>query len=618
MRRTIQAAVAVSCVALSAAAPPFGPGSAAFAQSSRERDRAVPLDAWIAQEADAALRDAVESRDFAAARRRVARAHDVGLAFVRDRDLESLVPAERARRLLTAMEPLDDDRAAAVLGPLLEHPAFLDHLAFLVLDEDQKAQVFANAKALIEAYPSTIDEFGALAAAICVVQDGGFSFRINENTEPGIDPVELFGYFSKNAGQLRHDPRTLPVELLVFVVDATGEIDDLRWALSNYPKNADIGERFFEIEYDYKYFREGGVKTVTASGNYCLPNIKRFGGVCADQAYFAAMVGKALGVPTTYVRARSATMSHAWIGFLHTSRRSAEWDLNSGRYPEYQVLRGSLIHPQTRQVISDNELSLIAGTALESQESRRLAAVGLGAAQRIAALRAAEGALPEAAPEGIHVGAARPRSVTIGEELDLLRAGLRNAPSKPAGWRHVVDHARNGDLAEKDLEAWFGVLDRLAGRDYPYFAAEKLLGMIAGLEDIEERHDACEWALKRYGRRMDLAAWIRLYQGRVWKAAGEHDKAWIAFDDSIKRLAATTPYFIDTLGEMEQMLEEAGKRREIAELYERAFTIAPKPRGSSVFNRQSNWYRSGKRAAQLWRSLGEGARASRIESALGK
>src|SRR5262249_20341397 len=120
-----------------------------------------------------------------------------------------------------------------------------------------------------------------------------------------------------------------------------------------------VGGRFFDIRYDFNHLRRGTPKQVTLEG-FTLQNIAKFGGVCADQAYFAMSVGKAIGVPTALAVGEGGRSAHAWVGFLQAQNGRGSWNFDIGRYEAYQGVRGDVVDAQTRREIPDSYVSLLA------------------------------------------------------------------------------------------------------------------------------------------------------------------------------------------------------------------------------------------------------------------
>jgi hypothetical protein len=98
---------------------------------------------------------------------------------------------------------------------------------------------------------------------------------------------------------------------------------------------------------------------------YTLENIRRMGGICVDQAYYAMIAGKAHGLPTLFFTGQGKDGGHAWFGYL---RRDDKWELDIGRYSQQNYAVGQALDPQTWLPISDHQLQLLAARFRDKPE----------------------------------------------------------------------------------------------------------------------------------------------------------------------------------------------------------------------------------------------------------
>jgi len=243
----------------------------------------------------------------------------------------------------------------------------------------------------------------------------------------------------------------------------------MNWALDKYARDPKVGGRFFDIKYDYENYRHGTPKRVTVDG-FNLPNIARYGGVCADQAYFAASVGKSIGVPAVYAHGAAANSGHAWVGFLEATAREGWWNFDIGRYEAYRNVRGSVLDPQLREEIPDSYLSLL-GEIIGSRLADRHNGIALtDAANRLMELEKKSAAF-EPAPAGVATGIpTKPRKPDLASELELLELAVKQNPADRWSWLHVRDLAKGGRLSLDQKKKWAEALQRLCGNKYPDFA----------------------------------------------------------------------------------------------------------------------------------------------------
>jgi hypothetical protein len=390
----------------------------------------------------------------------------------------------------------------------------------------------------------------------------------------------------------------------------------MQWAVKKYAGNRNVGGLFFDIKYDYDHFADGDPKKVTVAG-WNLPNILRIGGVCADQAYFSVSVGKAIGVPTAYVSARSSEVGHAWVGFLQSDGKTAWWNFNSGRYESYRGVRGNMQDPQTRRTVPDSTVALLAGVALVPELDRQYATAMSDAARRLIEPTNSKKPFKPVTPNGVELAPAREASTA--NALKLLEAGLTVCPAQVDGWRVVEKLADEGNLSLDDKRKWENVLYRLCGEKYPDFYLDILEPMIATVTDVNEQNALWNGAFKRFGSRPDLAASVRMSQAKMWLKAEKPEKAGQCYEDVIDRYANAGPFVVDALGRAEQILRKAKDGRRILMLYEKAWGQIEKPRDMAPeFARQSNYYRVGKLYAQRLQEAGLSNDAAKVRTAIGE
>lgn len=500
----------------------------------------------------------------------------LGAAYFYDRFAHDLAELSRDAR----------DRALAAERA---HPELVRALVF-ALDRrhDDVERAWALLLRLIDERADAAASLPALAAAVAVVHDEPLAHRINENTAAAADPVAIFDHFVTNRRRLAIDPAALPVELLVFVVDTTAPPPDMEWALQRYARRLDVGSTFFEIEYDVAHFR-GAPKKLTQSGAFSLPAIQEHGGVCADQAYYAMTVAKSFGIPSAYVVGRSSEVGHAWVGYVQARGRRVQWNLDEGRYDDYQDLRGFVEHPQTRSRMDDSRLALLAGLASGGADKPRNAKAAAYVVERW-------GASPPAGPiEPIELGrgSRAGRSGSADDRLELLLLGMRAAPARQELWDALLAMASDGELSVRQMDEWARQLDRMCGTAYPDFSASVLRGLIRSVEGVPQRSRMLDWAFGRFRGRADLAAEIRYEQSRLWQESGDFANAWAGYNFIIDQFANEGQTVLGAVNAAATMLLDQGKPGEIMPLFDRALSKVERPSSGAggAFVSQSNYAR---------------------------
>ena len=571
------------------------------AGAAQPASKSIPSGTMVAERIDQIIEEAIANGEIDAAANAANRLFDNVIVSARRKDTQAFVNAAFARRLLNQLTQAASETQLPLLQFLHDNDETARMLVFCFTQQDDGGNVYQLLNRLRIERGEQVSQFSALAAAICLVHQQPLRRRINENEIETPDPIEIFDYFVENERRMFFGISKVPVELLCYVVDTTASITEMKWALSRYGGDGEVGKRFFEIKYDYDHFRQGRPKRLTEEG-FSLPNIQEFGGVCADQAYFASSVGKAIGIPTAYAWGRSAEVGHAWVGYLLTRGKRGFWDFSAGRYPSYQGVQGVTINPQTRQLIPDSVVSLQAELIGRPAKDRHSAAALTDAASRLIELAGTEPDDLAALPLGSNNDAAtvKPRRSAPGRlrhpdgALDLLETGLRNCPGYAPGWVVVRDLAADDELSLKQKKFFSEVLLKLCGKHYPDFAWEVLEPMIKTVDDEKEQDVLWSKTFNVFSHRFDLAARVRMAQGQMWEDAGEVKKAGRCYHDVITRYANAGPFVIEALNKTGTMLEAANQADRVAKLYQETWSsIHPPKQMASPFRTQSNWYRVG-------------------------
>jgi len=559
--------------------------------------------------------DAIQdAKDFDAARLKLGTLFDEVIAFAPATDAEAFREADFSLRLITQLSEAPEENRVKLLAFLRKHDQLAQDLVFLVKPENKLKGVYGLLDRLREKYGDELGPLAGLTAAVCVVHDRPYRFRINENNVQAPDGVAIFEYFRANQKSMVFPIAKVPPELLLTIVDVTSGIDELEWARKKYAGHAKVGDLYFDVKYDYASYSTGAPKKVTTAG-FSLPNILAHGGVCADQAYFAMEVGKAIGVPTTWVSGRNADMAHAWVGYVEIKGDKVRWNFDSGHYAGYQGVRGSVKNPQTQKQEPDSALGLIAEMTAANASSRRAAIALTDAAIRLGEIQKARTPFP---PAESGLSGKQPRQATLGDRLDLLEAGLRRCPTYAPGWQVLIDASKKGELTFKDKKRWADVLDKLCAGKYPDFTLDVLRPMVETVEDVKERDALWNSLFANYEKRPDLAAEIRFAQGSMWEKSGDRARSWDCYQDVIKRYADDGPFTVDAARRCERLLKDSGKDREVAPLYASLWPRLTKPSGAGPeFTAQSNWFQIGALYAARLESDGQASKADEIRGKLG-
>ncbi|HWE02036.1 MAG TPA: hypothetical protein VG326_06460 [Tepidisphaeraceae bacterium] len=596
-------------VASSAVAPKPPDNQAAVAP-------AAPLARFVKTRVHQILADAEERGDLDVAAKSAAELFDQVTAYARDSDVDSIREADYAVRLIGLVGALSSDEQKQELRYLRTNDELARAVAFLIKPgQQQPAEVYAVLKKLREKNAKQIDKYPNLAAAISVVHARRFERHINENKASAPDPTEIFDYYVKNESRMFFGVKAMPAELLVWVVDTTASVEEMNWALDKYGGDKRVGARFFDIKYDYDNFKNGTPKKITSAG-FTLQNIFKYGGVCADQAYFAMEVGKAIGVPTAYDVGSSAETGHAWVGFLQADAGKGWWNFDIGRYSAYKGVRGTVHDPQSREGIPDSQVSVLA-ELIGTRSADRQAGVALtDAAVRLISLEK-EGQKFQAVPfpQETRVTAilATPRKGSAADSLSLIELALKQNAGYPPAWFAVRDLAKDGKLTIKDKRHWADLLQRLGGPKYPDFTLSILAPMIETVSDFKEQNALWNATFTLFQKRFDLAASIRMSQAANFETQKDTTSAGGCYMDVIDRYSNAGPFVIDALKKAEALLKETGKGDKVVTLYEQTWSkITPPREMNAAATAQSNWYRVGTLYAKKLQEAGDAEKSKSV------
>lgn len=130
---------------------------------------------------------------------------------------------------------------------------------------------------------------------------------------PALTMPEVFEYFRlrDSKKKLLTDVRKMSVARLLFVVDARLNRSEFEWVEKNlsYDRASWASKAYNSI----KYLMERAKNGKDPYTHYTFAEIKKEGGVCRDQAYYAANTAKVMGIPAVYAVGDGDRGPHAWV-----------------------------------------------------------------------------------------------------------------------------------------------------------------------------------------------------------------------------------------------------------------------------------------------------------------
>ncbi len=527
--------------------------------------------------------------DFGAAARRLGALFDQCVAYAPVPDADNAMGrADWAYRLVWQLERAPQASRRTLWPFLRQHSRVAHEVAFAIGPRDDAGAAYVVLDKLRQAFGEEIEKHATLAAAVCVVYDrprpAGVSHAAKDRTF--IDPVGVFGHFSSNYDRLALKLDDLPPRVLVYLVDTQAGPGELSWALTRFAGDADIAKRYAEVPKDTGVYRFQNPRKIMRMP-YTLENIVRTGGIPEDNAYYAAHVAKALGIPAVVIAGRSGSLAHARVGVLRSQDR--QWNLDIGRINDFENAQGELTDPQTGELITDSDLALAAG-CLNEQAPDTIASDVL---RRIVELDA-QGSYP---PPPLPVTDALPSARPAGAEARLAwaRRQVESWPFRPDSWNAIRDvyKAMSADDRRAFTEGLMGPVP------FAHHHFRVLVEVMGAETDPVRRARTWEQAAHELASVPDLAADARFRLARAWMESGDSLKAYLGYVDLAKDLPEQGPYAYDAMVQAEQLLRDAGKESQVAPLYESVWKQLVAPTDPQKFDGSSFNRIGGKYAAAL-------------------
>lgn len=175
-----------------------------------------------------------------------------------------------------------------------------------------------------------------LAVACSILHPGAATAKgqVRKPSGPLLTIQEVYNYFRDMDTQkkLLTDVKKLSVTELLYVVDVRLPRSEFDWVHKNLSyKQAQWGDAYASIRYRMDRAAVGE----DPYESYTFEELRREGGVCRDQGYFACTTAKCKGIPAVYITGDGDRGPHAWIATLVDDvnwRQTGSYGYNSGRF----------------------------------------------------------------------------------------------------------------------------------------------------------------------------------------------------------------------------------------------------------------------------------------------
>lgn len=318
---------------------------------------------------------------------------------------------------------------------------------------------------------------------------------------------QSFRYYLKREKSMKFPLRNTAWPLLAYVADNETPLRERLWALKTFGRRAGRGV-YYKLRYDWGKLR-GDPKIGQRPRS--LPNLRKYGGVCIERAYFASRVYKSLGIPGISVVGEGEQGGHAWVAWV--GRKGKSYELGDvGRFDYDKYYTGYTWCPLERKRVLDREVELLAAALGRSYEEYLNSQIGCCVYETF---------------EGDERKG----------KTKLLKDSVERNPFCARPWRLLADACISGVISREEGERLFDTIFKTLAPypDLTYEVLEKVLAprleTEAETKPDEDEIDRNLLVLKRafqlYEKveRPDLAVKLCLLQGSYLEAAGRRKQA---------------------------------------------------------------------------------------------
>lgn len=546
--------------------------------------------------------------------------------------LSRLVALERACRFLPAVREMAGDDGFDRW--LLKHGEVSRRLFRAIAPQPYFHESLTRLHDLVEADASAVAGYPDLAVAFAAstAADSRQRARVQNATL-----VQAFAYYTRSRASFRYDLRSMPYELSCHLADSRLPLDQRAWAMRQYGRQSTPAKCYFDVPYDTQSFYAGAQPQGSRMTGraYTLNNIKQFGGICVDQAYFASEVCKALGIPAAAVTGKSeSALGHAWTVSLTLAadKRRFYWDSATGRYEEQKYFVGQLRDPISGDMITDVDLMLSGAAAQLSLERREEADVATELARVVAdsirKIAPPDGSELRALAEdynrrfaGIRppvvldadLKARRQMDADLVEELIVL-AVQRNVAHRPA-WDLLLKLQQADVFPDDHMDRFFDLLIARTAGPYPDYCCAKILQILPTIDKPATAAKVCERAVGLFPRRADLQGTLLLAAGEYMEKAKRLNDALSCYQQAADVCPDASSIVLDATAGCEKLMLAAGRIDLAIAMYRKLFARTPSQQGVKIqFRTQTVYYQVGTRLARLYARNGQGKEAQQLYS----
>jgi hypothetical protein len=421
--------------------------------------------------------------------------------------------AKLEKELLSKAEqrpaPLKPDELAKLEAWFKVRPAFREKL-LLALDPeyDDVPAAVRVALAIREKYPKQSESLENLVIAFAAVWDDpavvvrSLTYTIPElERDPKVCPfLDSFGWYVQHQKQRCPWFGKTPWRLQIYLTVEGIALTDRDYALATCKYRPDLGTVYDHVEYDYEKLKDRKNGRL-AQNPYTLENLRKYGGTCRDQAYYARSVCRAFGMPAYMATGKgNAAVGHCWVGWIVRDARGYRLQ-SHGRYSGHNYFTAAITDPTTGMRIHDYLLSMEArGVADEKTYDE--------AELHYRVFSEIEGKLQPSA------------------RTRLLIQALKCNQYHREAWLALGEATANGELPRSSADGQWRYLTRSVA-EFPDFIFAMANSFSKMHKTAAEKYRFYERTVQLFGRlqRQDLVAKLRLEQAEMCEKEGRKDLA---------------------------------------------------------------------------------------------
>ncbi len=438
---------------------------------------------------------------------------------------------------------------------LIDRPKLCSRFLHALDADDHHEAALRILKTLQDVAPDRFEKWFEFCIAYSVVWD---RWRYHHWVRKKLEPdtmVRNYKFYLENKDWCIINPQHLPFELAVYVVSTRLTAAELQWVRKTYTKKdlANLNALYQSFPWTKKLSPAHG----TGKGvDYTLPNIKKLGGVCMEQAYATENICRLFGLPATYTRGMGGRGGHAWLGAL-SLRPKVEWNMTYGRYRNDHYYKGIVNDPThfgssiTDSIVKMSAALLKAGNVDKIEEGYTY----------LDAVNWANAHLPEKTKHPQF----RTRQALV---QDLLNRSLTASPYNGPAWMHLSKLAEAKNMDSKAGIHWMGKLFQYTATDFPDFTvscAQKFMGCVDDAKWKAQILAKMYNIIKR--KRPDLACDIKVAEGEVWLEQGDFQRAVMCFMYPLANFSKDAHILARAKDRMKAIEEKASKEK-LAKAYQ--------------------------------------------------